>query len=262
VPFVSVNNTRLFYRLEGCEERPLLVLSHSLGCDLGMWEPQMPELLEHLHVLRYDTRGHGASDVPNGDYSMEQLGCDALGMLDALGIAKFAFCGLSMGGAIGLWLATHAPDRLTALVLANTSPRFDASTLEARRRTVLDQGIAPIADAVLQRFFSPNTLAQSVHARSVRAVLLRTDPVGYAGCCAALRDYDLLQSLRAIRTPTLVIGGDRDASTPWAAHGEVLAREIADSRTLLLNATHLSNIECPQSFTTGVLEFLQAQTTR
>src|SRR5260370_23988762 len=123
-----------------------------------MWEPQMPGFLGHLHVLRYDTRGHGASDAPSGEYAIDQLGRDLLGMTDALGIAKFAFCGLSMGGAIGLWVATHAPERLTALVLANTSPRLDAATLEARRRTVLDKGIATIAAVGLQRSFSPETL--------------------------------------------------------------------------------------------------------
>ncbi len=121
MPFATVNNTRLFYRLEGRGGLPVLVLSHSLGCDHSMWAPQMPDLLDHFQVLRYDTRGHGASEVPAGDLTLDQLGQDVLGLADALGIAKFAFCGLSMGGAIGQWLAIHAPQRITALVLANTS---------------------------------------------------------------------------------------------------------------------------------------------
>ncbi len=256
MPFASVNNTRLFYRLEGSEGRPALVLSHSLGCDLGMWAPQMPDFLERFQVLRYDTRGHGASDIPDGDYSMDHLGQDVIGLADGLGITQFAFCGISMGGAVGLWLAARHPQCLTALVLANTSPRFDSASLETRRQTVLQNGINAVADAVLQRFFSPETLPASVHAGSVRRVLLKTDPAGYAACCAALRDFDARHSLHAIKTPTLVIGGDRDASTPWGAHGAVLAREIPGAKSFRLESAHLSNIERPRSFTAAVLEFL------
>ncbi|HWG88004.1 MAG TPA: alpha/beta fold hydrolase, partial [Candidatus Acidoferrales bacterium] len=121
MPFISINNLRLFYRLEGRAELPALVLSHSLGCDLGMWDPQMPDLLQHFRVLRYDTRGHGTSDVPTGEYSIDMLGKDVVNLCTALGIQKFAFCGLSMGGAVGQWLALNAPERISALVLANTS---------------------------------------------------------------------------------------------------------------------------------------------
>jgi 3-oxoadipate enol-lactonase / 4-carboxymuconolactone decarboxylase len=261
VPFASVNNTRLFYRLEGTKGRPMVILSHSLGCDLGMWEPQMPDFLEHFEVLRYDTRGHGASNVPSGDTSIDQLGSDVIALADALGIPKFSFCGLSMGGAIGLWLAAHRPERLTAVVLANTSPRFDGAALETRRQTVLTSGIAAVAEAALGRFFSPETLAESVHAHSVRRVLLMTDPAGYAACCAGLRDFDIRRSLHTIKTPSLVIGGNRDASTPWEAHGAVLAKEIAGAQSLRLESAHLSNIEFPRAFTVAVLEFVLRHTT-
>ena len=261
MPFTSVNNTRLFYRLEGSQGRPVLVLSHSLGCDLGMWDPQMGDFLEHFQVLRYDTRGHGASDASGGDYSIDNLGSDVIELADALGIKQFAFCGVSMGGAVGLWLAARHPERLTAVVLANTSPRFDAAGLEARRKTVLANGIASVAEAVLGRFFSPETLARSVHAASVRRVLLTTNPAGYAACCAAVRDFDAHSSLHAIKTPALVIGGERDASTPWHAHGAVLAREIAGALSVRIESAHLSNIEYPRQFTAAVLEFLLQHTT-
>ncbi|HMF89952.1 MAG TPA: 3-oxoadipate enol-lactonase [Candidatus Angelobacter sp.] len=256
MPFASANNTRLFYRLEGREGRPALVLSHSLGCDLGMWEPQMPDFLEHFLVLRYDTRGHGASDTPGGDYSISELGADVIALADALAIQQFAFCGLLMGGAVGLCLAERHPERLAAVVLANTSPRFDAAGLEARRQAVLANGIASVADAVLGRFFSPETLARSAYAASVRRVLLKTDPAGYAGCCAALRDSDLRPSLHDIKTPALVIGGDRDQSTPWDAHGALLVKEIAGAQSVRIESAHLSNIEYPREFTAAVLEFL------
>jgi len=259
VPFATVNNTRLFYRLEGRSERPALVLSHSLGCDHDMWAPQMPALLDHFQVLRYDTRGHGASDVPDGDYTMDQFGHDVLSLMDALKIPRVAFCGLSMGGAVGEWLAINAPQRLTALVLANTSPKFGTPELwNARRQAVLEGGMAAIVDAIIQRFFSAENQSSGA-AQSTRRVLLGTDPRGYAACCAALRDADYRPGLARISIPTLVIGGDKDPSTPWKDHGEVLAREIPGAHAVRLDTAHLSNLEQPPAFTTAVLEFL-AQT--
>jgi 3-oxoadipate enol-lactonase/4-carboxymuconolactone decarboxylase len=260
LPFAKVGDTRLFYRLEGVEGRPVLVLAHSIGTDHGMWEVQVPDLLPYFQVLRFDARGHGASDAPPGEYSIAQLGTDAIGLADALGIAKFAFCGLSMGGGIGQWIAANAPDRITALILANTSPTFGApANWETRIAAVRKGGMAGIAEMVMQRFFSPEVSAQSVDAASVRSVLVGTSAEGYIGCCAALRDADLTPLLAQIKTPTLVLVGDRDVSTPWAGHGEVLAREILRSQVLHLPAAHLSNIERPRSFSAAVLEFLRAR---
>jgi 3-oxoadipate enol-lactonase/4-carboxymuconolactone decarboxylase len=256
VPFLSVNNTRSFYRLEGRSDRPALVLSHSLGCDHSMWAPQMPDLLEHFQVLRYDTRAHGASEVVPGDYTMDQIGSDVLGLLDALKIPQAAFCGLSMGGAVGQWLALNAPHRISALILANTAPKFGTPELwNARRQAVLDGGMQAVADAVMQRFFSAGNQSSSV-AQSTRAVLLGTDPKGYAACCAALRDADFRPGLVRIASPTLVIGSDRDLSTPWEGHGSVLAGEIPGARAVRLDTAHLSNLEQPRSFTTALLDFL------
>lgn len=257
MPFTIANNVRQFYRLEGQPGKPVLVLSHSLGADHAMWAPQMPDLLSHFQVLRYDIRGHGTSDVPKGEYSVELLGRDVLGLTDALGIRRFAFCGLSMGGAVGQWLAIYAPERLTGLVLANTSAQFGPrSNWEARMKAVSDGGMAAVVDVVLGRFFSPEILARNAYAASVKSVFLGVDPVGYLGCCAAIRDFDSRDSLAKIRVPTLVIGGDRDISTPWEGHGEVLARDIAGARAVHLPSAHLSNIECPQAFTPAVIEFL------
>ena len=259
MPFARLNNTRLFYRLEGRIGRPVLVLSHSIGTDLGMWAPQAADLLPHFQILRYDTRGHGASDAPAGEYSIELLGRDVLGLVDALEIKQFAFCGLSLGGAIGQWLGIHSGGRLTHLVLANTSPQFGPrSNWEARIKTVSDGGMKSIVDMAMGRFFSPETLARDdVYASAVRMVLLDTDPTGYIGCCAVLRDVDNRELLRQIRVPTLLIAGDRDVSTPWEGHGEILAREIPGARAVRLPAAHLSNLERPQSFTAALLDFLQ-----
>jgi 3-oxoadipate enol-lactonase/4-carboxymuconolactone decarboxylase len=259
LPFARLNNTRLFYRLEGRIGRPVLVLSHSIGTDLGMWAPQAADLLPHFQILRYDTRGHGASDAPAGEYSIELLGRDVLGLVDALEIKQFAFCGLSLGGAIGQWLGIHSGGRLTHLVLANTSPQFGPrSNWEARIKAVSEGGMKSIVDMAMGRFFSPETLARDdVYASAVRMVLLDTDPTGYIGCCAALRDVDNRELLRQIRVSTLVIAGDRDVSTPWEGHGEILAREIPGARAVRLPAAHLSNLERPQSFTAALLDFLQ-----
>jgi len=258
MPFATIGSTRIYYRLEGNDGLPVLVLSSSIGVDHGLWAPQMPDLLAHFQVLRYDTRGHGASDAPHAEYTMEELARDVLGLADALGIAKFAFCGLSLGGMTGQWLAIHAPERLTALVLANTSPcTASKSTWDDRRRAVLGGGMAAIVDMVMQRFFLPETLAQGdPHVSTLRATFLKTDPVGYAGCCSAIRDMDHTALLGKIRVPTLVIVGDRDVSTPWEGHGEILAREIPGARVVRLPTAHLSNVDRPQSFTKALLEFL------
>jgi 3-oxoadipate enol-lactonase / 4-carboxymuconolactone decarboxylase len=258
LPFATIQNARLFYRLEGTPGRPVLILSHSIGTDHGMWELQIADLLRYFQILRYDTRGHGASDAPAGEYSIELLGRDVLGLADALGISRFAFCGLSMGGAIGQWVAAHAPDRVTHLVLANTSPQFvPRANWDTRIAAVLKGGMSAIVELAMQRFFSAETRAQkNPYAESIRSTLVGTDPTGYLGCCAALRDTDHRALLGKIKTPTLVIVGDRDVSTPWTGHGEILAREIAGARVLHLPAAHLSNIEQPRSFTASLLEFL------
>jgi len=259
VPFAELNNTRLFYRLEGRSGLPALVLSHSLGCDHSMWAPQMPALLDHFQVLRYDTRGHGASGVPAGDYTLNQFGQDVLALADKLNLARFAFCGLSMGGAVGQWLAINAPQRLTRLVLANTSPKFGTPDIwNARIKAVLEGGMQAIVDAIMQRFFSADK-QESTWAQSTRAVLLGTDPKGYASCCAALRDADTRTSLSNILLPTLVIGGDQDPSTPWEGNGSILARDIPNAKAFRLQTAHLSNLEEPHAFTTAVLNFLLAE---
>lgn len=258
MPFATVDNICLYYRLEGDARLPVLVFSHSIGTDHSMWDLQVPDLLPYFRILRYDTRGHGASDVPAGEYTMERLGRDVLALADALGISHFAFCGLSLGGMIGQWLGANAPDRLAALVLANTSPlMLPRSNWDARRKTVLEGGMAAVVDTVMQRWFSPEMLGRGApYASSTRATFLGTNPIGYAGCCSAIRDMDHTGALARIKVPALVIVGDRDVSTPWAGHGEILAREIPRARLLHLPAAHLSNIAQPRSFTAALLEFL------
>jgi len=123
VPILQNGPARCFYRVHGRDDRPALFLSHSLGQDHGMWDLQAAWLTPHFRVIRYDTRGHGASEAIAGEYSLDDLGQDVLRLADAIGVDRFAFCGVSLGGMIAQWLAIHAPDRVAAVVLANTSAR-------------------------------------------------------------------------------------------------------------------------------------------
>jgi 3-oxoadipate enol-lactonase/4-carboxymuconolactone decarboxylase len=258
MPFVISEGARIFYRLEGSAEKPLLVLVHSLGVDHGLWDPQMPALLRHFQVLRLDLRGHGASDSPAGDYTIEQLGRDVIAAVDSAKCERFAYCGLSLGGMIGQWLGANAAERITHLVLANTSPRVGAPELfEARRKAVLEGGMTAVESAVMERFFSPRLLASpNPQVASSRTALLAANPVGYAGCCAAIRDMDQRPLLGRIEVPTLVIGGSLDAATPWEGHGDLLAASIPNARSVVLDAGHLSNVELPSAFTNALFDFL------
>ncbi len=264
MPFALVADNRIFYRLEGKADASVLVLSHSIGTDHGMWAQQAEALLPYFQVLRYDIRGHGASDAPAGDYSIEQLGRDVIGLADSLGIAKFSFCGISLGGAIGQWLGIYASERLSGLVLADTSPDFgDPANWERRRKAVLESGMLPTVQTSMERSFSAETLTRnSVQAAAVKSVMLGTNPVGYAGCCAALRDVDHTKLLQQIHVPTLVIVGDQDVATPWQKNGEVLAREIPEAQEVHLAAAHLSNLERPHAFNAALLQFLRRSESR
>lgn len=262
MPLLTIGEHAVWYRLDGRDSDPVLMLSHSLGQDHGMWDPQTQDIAPHYRVLRYDIRGHGASSVSPGDYTIAQLGADAVAVADALGIQRFAFCGLSLGGMIGQWIATHAPDRVTHLVLANTSARADAAGMEARRVRVLAEGMSSVADTVMARFFSPEHLASdSPVVASSRRTLLATDPAGYAGCCAAIRDMDQTGSLGSIQAPVLIVSGDRDPSLPWQGHGDRLAEGIPSARVVHLPTAHLSNLEAPRSFTSALLDFLGVRPT-
>jgi 3-oxoadipate enol-lactonase len=258
MPATNAGGIRQFYRLDGNENKPVVFLVHSLGTDHSLWDRQSDDLLPHFRVLRCDLRGHGATEASAGDYSIAMLCADVLALADKLGIQRFALCGLSLGGMIGQWLGANTPERLTCLVLANTSARFPApEIMETRRKTALATGMNSFVEAALQRAF----LAESLESNppwvaSMRAVLLATDPVGYAGCCAAIRDMNQLHLLPNIHLPTLVIGGERDISTPWEGHGDVLASNIPGAKAVRLPAAHLSNLEKPAEFSAALLEFL------
>ncbi len=251
---------KLHYQLDGADDAPVLVLSNSLGTTLDMWLPQMPALTEHFRVLRYDTRGHGQSEVTTGPYSIAQLGGDVLALLDHLQVPRAHFCGLSMGGMTGIWLGIHAPDRVDRLVLCNTSAAIGVPEMwNARIAQVRHGGMAAVIEAVLDRWFTSDFLSHApAQVERVRAMLAATSVEGYVANCAAVRDMDQRGELGRITAPTLVIGGKYDRSTP-PEHGELIARSVAGARYVELNAAHLSNWEAAQAFTQRVLNFLRGQ---
>ncbi len=246
----------LAWRSDGAETASVLILSNSLGCSMDMWEAQIPVLSRDFRVIRYDTRGHGQSDVPEGGYSLDRLGRDVIELADALDIDRFAFCGVSLGGMTGQWLGVRAPERLTKLVIANSSPYMGPpSGWDARIATVLEQGVPAIADAVVERWFTPEFRERKSDVAPYLQQLLNTDAKGYAGCSAGIRDMDMRRLLGLVETETLIIGGTRDPATP-PEHSELLTQSIAGAQCVMLDAAHLSNIEQPDAFSAALVNFL------
>jgi 3-oxoadipate enol-lactonase len=257
MPFLDAAGFRTFYRWDGPEDAPVLVLAHSLGTDVSMWEPQVPALTRHFRVLRYDTRGHGRSTVAPGPCSIEQLAKDVLVLLDGLDVSRARFCGLSMGGVIGMWLGAHAHARVERLVLCNTAAKIGtAQSWNERIETVRARGMGGISTSVVERWLSADFRARAPEvAARARALLEATPPEGYVACAAAIRDADEREDLRTIPVPTLVVSGSRDpATTP--ADGRILAESITGSEYVELPAAHLSNLEAPDAFTSAVVAFL------
>jgi 3-oxoadipate enol-lactonase len=249
----------LHHRLDGQEGAFPLVLCNSLGTTLEMWDPQVPALATHFRLVRYDQRGHGRSPVPPGPYSIEDLGTDALDLLDELDVERASFCGLSIGGMVGMWLAAEAPERLHRLVLCCTAPILPPREqwLE-RAATVRAHGVSAIADATLARWFTP--AAPEALRETFRAMLVGTPAEGYASCCEALADLDLSDRLAEIEAPTLVITGAEDPVAPPEA-GERLAASIAGAHHVTIaGARHIANAEQPSTFTQHVLAHLTEET--
>jgi len=217
----------------------------------------MPALQKTCRVLRSDTRGHGLSAVFPGPYTIEQLARDVLAVLDELKINQVHFCGLSMGGLIGLWLGIYAPERVTRLVLCNSGAKIGAAEMwNARIAKVRAGGMAAIADSTIERWFSRDFIATCPQEiASVRKVLLETPPEGYSYCCEAVRDADLRQTASRVSAPTLVIAGTHDVATP-PADGQFVAARIRGARYVEFNASHLSNIEAAGPFTSELVGFL------
>lgn len=252
--------TSLHYRSDGDPSHPCVVFSNSLGTDLSLWDAQAAAVAPDYHILRYDTRGHGASPAggDTGDAGgIARLGHDVLALLDHLGIARAAFCGISMGGLVGQWLAIHAPQRIQRLVLANTAARIGSpDAWRSRAALVRADGMDAVADSAAARWFSPQFAAREPDAVARLVKGLRAqDRHGYAACCEALAGADLRGQVAAIVAPTLVIAGAHDPVTT-VADADWLAAQIAGAETAVLSASHISNVEAAGAFTASLRRFL------
>jgi 3-oxoadipate enol-lactonase len=259
VAFAELKDVRIHYELAGPANEPVVMFSNSLGATLSMWDAQMPEVTKTFRVLRYDKRGHGQSSVPPGPYTIEQLGRDAVALLDLLKLNTVHFCGLSIGGQTGMWLGMNAPERLKKLVLCNTGGKIGGpEAWNVRIEAVRKGGVKAVSDAAIERWFTAGFRAKEPAVVSrIQQALESNSPEGYTGCCAAVRDFDYREKLGAIQTPTLVIAGAHDPATP-PADGRFVAEKIRGARYVELDAAHLSNIEDRDRFTAEVGRFLAA----
>jgi 3-oxoadipate enol-lactonase len=258
---VSANGIGVHYTLNGPASAALVVLSHSLATNLSMWDPQAEALAADRRVLRYDTRGHGGTDVVAGPYTLGALAEDAFALLEALGVPRVHFVGLSMGGMIGQLLALQHPEKLRSLVLCDTTSRIPPearATWDERIRTAETQGMEPHVEPTIGRWFTAPFLARRPSVvDAVRGMIRATDARGYASCCHAIKALDLTDRLSAIRVPTLVVVGQDDVGTPVAASRAIHERIPGSKLVVIPSASHLSNLEQPEAFNEALLSFLR-----
>ncbi|MFT4056809.1 MAG: alpha/beta fold hydrolase [Novosphingobium sp.] len=255
MPFTQVPGASLYWKRDGRENAPALVLLNSIGTDMDLWDAVLPSLRERFAVLRIDARGHGASSAEPGDFAMPMLAADVLAVAEAAGFSRFSVAGVSLGGMIAMELALMAPDRIEKLIPICTSATMDSASWNDRIAKVRGEGMAAIADLAMGRFLSD--VAEPAIYEAVRRQLLGMDEQGYAGCGAAIRDMDLAERIGGIAAPTLVITGTRDTSTPFEGHGEHLLARIPGAAHLSLEAAHLAPLEAPSELAAGMIAFLQ-----
>jgi 3-oxoadipate enol-lactonase len=258
MPKIQANGIQLYYELAGPATAPVVMLSNSLGTRLEMWDAQLPALGERYRVLRYDSRGHGRSDAPDGPYTIDMLAEDALCLLDALEIERAHFCGVSKGGMVGQVLGAKHGDRLISLALCSTACHMPARELwEERIRTAMEQGMAALADGVVERWFTEAFRREpSITVDRVRQMIIDTPPHGYAACCAAIRDMDLRELITGIRVPTLLIVGEDDPATPPERAREIQSRIPGAQLEVIPHAAHLVNIEQDVAFDAALASLL------
>jgi 3-oxoadipate enol-lactonase len=255
------NGINMHYELVGPESAPVVTLSHSLATDFSMWDPQVAVLKSGYRVLRYDTRGHGGTDAPEGPYTLEQLAQDVKALLQTLGIPKTHYMGISMGGMIGQVLALKYPSMLRSLVLCDTSSRIpeEAQPIwEERIELALKQGMGSLVDSTMERWFTASFRQKPIPMLDKIRSMIRATPVkGYIGCSRAIMALNLTERLAEVVLPTLIVVGEEDLGTPVGA-SQAIHKQIKGSKLVILkSAAHLSNIEQQQAFNTAVLDFLK-----
>ncbi len=260
---VKANGIQINYELTGKKDGPVVVLSHSLGCSFAMWDPQMEILEPHFKVLRYDVRGHGKSDAPNGPYTPELLGEDVVGLLDALQIDRVHFVGLSMGGMIGQCLAVTHAERLHSVTLCDTFSIFPKEAEPAFRERIeiaRNKGMEPLVEPTLERWFTPSFIKSNPPILGmIRRQLLATPVEGFIGCVQAILRLNYRDRLSRIDLPTLILVGEEDPGTPVSA-AQAIQERIKDSKLVIIpSAQHLPNVERPADFNRALSDFLRAQ---
>jgi 3-oxoadipate enol-lactonase len=259
MPNVLVDDCRLWFVVEGPPDAPALLLSNALGTTAAFWEDQVPAFAHTFRVIRYDPRGHGRSDAPSGDYTIDRLGRDALAILDAAEAPSAGVCGLSLGGLTALWMAVHAPSRVSRIVVANTAARIGTPAFwQERIDLIRAQGLTPVVQSGPLRWFSETFRERHPEiVASAQRMQAGCVPDGYIGCAAALRDADLRDAIASIAAPTLAIAGRFDPVTPPYDTASIRLN-VAGARFLELDAAHFSNIEQSAAFNDAVLDFLSA----
>jgi 3-oxoadipate enol-lactonase len=257
MPFAKLADAQLYYEWSGPEHAPVLVLSNSLGTSHRMWDPQVAAFTTHFRLLRYDTRGHGQSSATPGPYTIEKLSWDVVHVLDFLQLDRVYFCGLSMGGMIGMFLGANAANRFRKIVLCNTAAKIGTpETWNARIDAVQKGGMRAVAAGIVERWLTPAYRASHpAETAAVLRMLEEASPEGYVACCAAVRDMDQRQNLQNVKVPALVLAGAHDPAI-LPADGQFLAKHIPGAGYVEVNAAHLSNIEAQDDFNTQVVNFL------
>src|SRR6202051_515803 len=257
MPFIDIKDLRMHYQFDGPATAATLVLSNSLGTNLSLWDPQLPAFTKDFRVLRYDCRGHRQTSATPGEYSIELRARDVLQLLDALKLDRMHFCGLSIGGMTGMWLAANAPQRLTKLVLSNTAPKIGKLDIWNQRiKLVREGGTRAVAQPVVEKWFTPEFHAKHPDQIAKTGYMIEsTSTDGYVGSCAAVRDFDFWENVTAVRAQTLVIAGTHDQSVP-PSDAQKLAKQISGARYIELPAAHISNVEAATRFTDEVSNFL------
>ena len=259
MPTFTSNDAQINYQTFGDAANPALIFSNSLGTNFKMWQAQIDFFQQDFFVICYDTRGHGASSAPQGPYSIDQLGQDVVNLLDHLNVEKATFCGISMGGLTGQWLAIHRPERFNQVVVCNTAAKIgQEQAWNDRAALVREQGLQPIASTAASRWFTePFIQSNATVINNLQNDLAAGSAEGYASCCEALAKADVREQLKDISVPVLVVAGQQDPITT-VADAQFMVERIANSHLFEINASHISNVELSNEFNQAVKQFIKA----
>lgn len=257
MPTFTSNDAQINYQTFGQATKPAIIFSNSLGTNYSMWQAQIDAFESDFYVICYDTRGHGESSAPQGPYSIEQLGLDVINLLDHLKVQKAVFCGISMGGLTGQWIAIHYPNRFHKVIICNTAAKIgQEAAWRDRAALVRDQGLAPIASTAAGRWFTENFVAQYPEVVvQLSKNLSKGSAEGYASCCEALAIADLRETINNITIPVLVIAGRQDPVTT-IEDGQFMLNRIPNAEIFAINASHISNIEAALEFNQALRSFI------